>query len=308
MVRSAKEFAHDRCTSFAAAMSYYVLFSIFPLLLLVVGVGSLFVSDNSVRDELVDQISRVVVLSDEAEADLRDQLQRVAKGVGAIGILGLVGLMWSASLTMTALRAGLDVAWDVSRRRPFALGKLVDLIVVFLFSAVLIGSVVLTALGGSLLDVSGAVHPILVRGASILLPIVLSFVTFLVIYRVLPAVRTRVGDVWIGALAAALLFEVAKTGLTIYFSNFSNYNVVYGSLGAVISFLFFVWVSSNIILFGAEMASEWPRVRAGLYDDDSASDGRGEHDTLSKRLRSMLVFRRPVDERLSGKDASDRRP
>ncbi len=293
VVRSAKEFGHDRCTSFAAAMSYYVLFSLFPLLLLAVAVTSFFVSDSDATEELVREISQVIVISDEGKQDLENQLSRALDGVGAVGLVGLVGLVWSSSAMMTALRAGLDVAWDVERRRPFVLGKLVDLLVVLILSALFFASIVLTIIRPRV-DAEFTLHPVLGDIVATLLPIALSFGLFLLAYRLLPAVTTRLRDIWIGALAAALLFEVAKAGLAFYFGNFGNYSIVYGSLGAVISFLFFVWVVSNIVLYGAEMAAEWPRVRSGYYDDLD----EGPPTTLRQRIASMLTFRRDENSRL----------
>jgi membrane protein len=67
-------------------------------------------------------------------------------------------------------------------------------------------------------------------------------------------------------LVAAIGYELAKWGFTIYLTHFAHYGAVYASLGSVIAFLVFVFVAANIALLGAEMASEWPRVRAGAYD------------------------------------------
>jgi uncharacterized BrkB/YihY/UPF0761 family membrane protein len=80
-----------------------------------------------------------------------------------------------------------------------------------------------------------------------------------------PARRRSLGQIWPGALVAAVVFEAAKFGFSIYLEHFSNYNVVFGSLGAVAAFLFWLYLSGLILLFGAEIASEYPKVRGELY-------------------------------------------
>ena len=89
----------------------------------------------------------------------------------------------------------------------------------------------------------------------------------MVLFKFVPSVKTRFRSIWPGALLAAVLFEGVKNGFAIYLRYAGNYDVVYGSIGTVVAFLFFVYVSANIMLLGAEMAAEWPRVIHGYYDD-----------------------------------------
>jgi membrane protein len=100
----------------------------------------------------------------------------------------------------------------------------------------------------------------------------LLFATFAVLYRVVPAAPTRMRDIWPGALAAAAGFEGLQYGFSIYLAFFGHYNRVYGSLGAVVAFMFFVYLASMVFLFGAEIASEYPRLRDRAGAEDG-SDG-----------------------------------
>ncbi len=79
-----------------------------------------------------------------------------------------------------------------------------------------------------------------------------------------------------------------KNGFAIYLRYFGNYDAVYGSLGAVIAFLFFVYVSANVLLLGAEMAAEWPRVSHGHYDADLARGGAGPSGPWWRKLLASL--------------------
>jgi membrane protein len=90
---------------------------------------------------------------------------------------------------------------------------------------------------------------------------------------------------------AALGYELLKRGFGIYLDQFANYSAVYGSLGAVIAFMFFVWLASLVFLIGAEMAAVWPKVRAGAFDADP--DEQDERNIGEKARDAVLgLFRR----------------
>ncbi len=108
-------------------------------------------------------------------------------------------------------------------------------------------------------------------------------------YWVVPATKVRPQDVWLGALVAAVLFEVGKIGFTFYLENFGSYDVVYGSLGAVATFLFWIYISSIILLFGAEVASEYPRVLRGDYPEDERKPALPLRQRIVTLLRSLVV-------------------
>lgn len=307
--RSLAEFLDDRCTQLAAAISYYVLFSIFPLVIVLTAVLGLVLSQEQVQEEVVDAVLDTVVLTEGGRADLERLLDRAVAGLGALGLLGLLGLLWSASAMMSAIRSAINTAWDVERRRPFVRGKLFDLGLVLLLGPLVALSLAVTFvvrlvsdLGERAGDHAGPLEPAVVgtvRVLVFLVPLALSFSIFNVVYTAVPAVRTRLRDVWPGALAAAVLFELAKNGLALYFKYFGNYDALYGSIGAVISFLFFVFVASSVLLLGAEVASEWPRVRAGLYDAPPGEEpGEDERRTARERLAAAargLLAHEPED-------------
>lgn len=297
--RTAQEFVEDRCTQLAASISYYVLFSIFPLTILAVAISGLILTDDSLRAQVVDDLFDVLPLSaDEGREDLEDAIDGIATGLSAIGLLSLLGLAWSASGMMGALRHALNQAWDIESRRPFVRGKLLDLVMVtgvgLLIGASIAATIVLQVARRVSDRVADALGPLggsatfSLEVIAILVPLVISFITFMIIFKVVPDVRTRYRFIWPGALLSAVLFEVVKNGFALYLRNFGNYDAVYGSLGAVVAFLFFVYISANIVLLGAEMAAEWPRVMHGHYDA-GLEQAKQPHDaSRRRRLRSAL--------------------
>lgn len=277
---AATEFGRDRCTQMAAAIAFWALFSIFPLAMALVYVAGFFVDESTVQREVVEWITEYISLTSDGRSELERMLGTAVSGLGAVGLIGLVGLLWSASSLMSAVRNGIDAAWASPARRHFVRGKLLDLVLVVALGVLFAVSLTATFLARFALGLfdEGSVPDRIATEAwglgTWLLPALLSFVTFLLAYRILPPVRTRFRDLWVGALVATTLFEVAKYGLTVYFERFSTYDEVYGSLGAVISFLFFVYVAAAILLFGAEFAAIWPRVRRGLYGGEGGPDIR----------------------------------
>ena len=300
-----REFGADQCPQLAAGISYYVLFSIFPLALLFLAISGLVLANESLREDLVANLFDVLPLSEgEGREDLESAVSGLTTGISVAGLFSVVGLMWSASGMMGALRRALNQAWDTDYKRPFLHGKLLDLVMVMslgILVSLSVGATIFLQVARRVSDnLSDALGP-LGSGATlglevvaVLVPLLLSFVTFMVLFKFVPSVKTRFRSIWPGALLAAVLFEGVKNGFAIYLRNFGNYDAVYGSLGTVVAFLFFVYVSANIMLLGAEAAAEWPRVIHGHYDDVAEDDAQTRVSVeppapLWNRLRSALT-------------------
>lgn len=267
LVRSVREYTDDRCPQFAAAIAYHVLFSGFPLAILAVGVLGLVMRDVVVRRHVLDLIVQNVPLAENGRAHVETLLTQL-HGLSALGVLGAVGLLWSASGVMGAIRAALNAAWDTENRRSFGKGKLVDLSLVVgagLGVGAAVGLTVVVRIvrqGGANASWLGPLAPVIGAASwtlAIALPLALEIVVFLVLYSVVPAVRTTARESWPGAVVAGLAFELVKNGFAVYVAHLAHYNRVYGPLGAVIAFMFFVYLAASVFLFGAEVASEYGR-------------------------------------------------
>ncbi len=297
--RAVQEFADDRCTQIAASISYYVFFSVFPLSIFLVTIFGQVLRNDDVKDRVIDALMEVVPLtSQDGRAQLEEVLQGVATDLSLLGLLSVVGLIWSASSMMGALRNALNVAWDTQHRRPAIRGKLLDILMVLCVGVLVALSITATAFRPFVQDQITAVADdlgffggILRSGMWILtfiIPMIVSFLIFAALYRFVPAVRTSFNEIWPGALFASVAFEVAKVGFSFYLRNFGNYNAIYGSLGAVIVFMLFIFIAANVLLMGAEVASEWPRVRAGHYDRGMPTREPQSKIPRGERLRALL--------------------
>ncbi len=261
-------FGRDDCSQFAAAISFRVLFSIFPFLILLVSILGLVLQDEELRTEVIDWIEEVVPLSESANVDLAETIDGLATPLSAAGFAALFVLLWSASGLAASLQTALNRIWQVDRTRPTVRAKLVDfavvgaggLLVLVSFGLTILVEVVQKATAEAARDLGGlgGVLTFAGRATEILIPFAVTLVTFALLYVLIPVSRPRVRDIWVGALLGAVGFEIVKFGFAYYLSNFARYNVIYGSLGAVIAFLFFVYLAASIFLFGAEIAAAWP--------------------------------------------------
>lgn len=286
--RSVVEYFDDRCPQLAGTMSYYALFALFPLAILSVAVFGLAAGSESARSQVVDLVlENLPVTEDTGRPQIEQALEGVTSSAGAFGVLGILGLVFSASGLMGAVRNGINTAWDIENRRPPLQGKLLDIVLVLALGIVIVASLLASLLGRlvpSLDEPFGAVGAAGLGIVFALMPVALSFAVFSFLYRFVPATAVGLRDVWPGALVAALGFEGAKLGFSFYLENFANYGAIYGSIAGVIVFLLFVFVVSNVFLLGAEIASEVPRVRRGRYDEQEASE---EDASLGDQVRDL---------------------
>lgn len=278
--RSLSEFSDDGCPQLAASIAYHVLFSIFPLAIVLAALTGIVLNASGSRATVVDAIVRNVPLSESGDAQLRKLLLGATGNLSAVGLVGIVGLFYSASGMMAALRVALNGAWDVEQTRPYLRGKLVDVGLVFVVSLVSIASLGLTIALRFVGRGSGVTW-----APSLLGPLVLTFGVVLFLFRVVPAAEVRLRDAAAPALFVAVAFTAAENLFALYVGHFGNYNAVYGSLGAVIAFMFFVYLVSQVFLLGAEAAAEWPRVRASLERGDADEPG----PPLRRRVKQGVV-------------------
>jgi membrane protein len=273
--RACRSFAQDKCMSFAAAISYFALFSIFPLLLFVISFLGFFVHSATQRESTVNALV-VLIGHGIGRTTIAAQVDAFAGGRGGIGVFGLVVSIWSASAVFGAIRTGLNAAWDVTRPGPIVPTKLRDLASVFVIGCLVLVSLALTgfltAIEGSgphlLHQPLGHITHLMSTLLALLAPPAFSFVAFALIYYLIPQAKIHLRDIWLGALVAAVLFQVAQLAFGFYVSNFAHYDRLYGSLGAVIALLFFMYLSANILLLGGEITRAYADARANVGDRD----------------------------------------
>jgi membrane protein len=273
-----REFFRDGCTQRAAAIAFYALFSVFPLAILSVAVLGLVVNDQHARNQVVDFLLRNLPLTEsQGRAEIEKVLRQATRDVTGLGLLGILTLLFAASGVMGSIRMALNAAFDIREDRPPLQAKARDLVMVLGFGVLVTLSFSLTLAdqlrrqasheANKLISGAGGVVQHVLVDAGRLVPLLLAVVIFALLFKFVPARRVRLRDSWPGVLVAAVGYELAKLGFALYLAHFANYGAVYASLGSVIALLVFVFLAANVALLGAEIASEWPCVRAGDYDN-----------------------------------------
>ncbi len=209
LLRSLAEFGRDQCPQHAAAIAYHVLFSLFPLAIVLAGASSLVLHATGSRTHLIDTIVSNLPLSESGGAHIQDLLLGATSSTAGLGLIAIIGLIYSASGMMTALRTALNQAWDVQQPRPFLKGKLIDLALVFCVATLGLGSLALTV-AARFLSAHTALPGWASWAASILVPLVLAFGVTVFLYGVIPAAEVRVRDAWPAALIVAALLVLLQ--------------------------------------------------------------------------------------------------
>jgi membrane protein len=263
-------FGRDDCLQLAAAISYYVLFSMVPLAIFTISILGFVLNSDSIRDDVVNRVLDTVPLTQtDGRAAVEHALDNVKRVSGPVAALGLLATLWTASAVFASIRKSLNRVWGISEHRPYAQQKLIDLLQVGVLATMLLASLVLTGVLRAIRSLNPvSAGPLAYRSPvweipPLLLPGVISFATFLLLYRIIPAARPRWRDVIPGALVATLLFEALKNSFAFYVANFNNFDVVYGSLAGLLLFLFFTYLSANILMIGAEISRTLQRYHVG---------------------------------------------
>lgn len=289
--RSIRGFVAAGGTRAAAAIAYYTLLSFVPLVLALAGITGLILGGDRL-DDLIDQAVDGLPLTGEAAGDIEEILRGAGEGSGTIGLVGIATLVWTASGVMGAVRTGLSAVMGAARRRPFITGKLIDLSLVLMTGIVLLAAAVL----GVIMRVAGEelLGPLGVPGVSglisVVVPVVMGFVVLMGLLRYVPAVRLPWSATWRAALGGGIALWAVSTGFAVYVANFGNYNAVYGSLGAVVAFLAFIYLAAIVVLLTAAAAAALPDVRAAAGKPPDNPYGV----PTSVRVRSIVrgLFRR----------------
>jgi membrane protein len=261
----ASSWSRHATSQFAAAIAYRVLFSIVPLLTLVVVILDLVLPSDA-RADTVDWLFGALP-GNEVEESINRSVRSASLGVSAVGVVSLGVLLWSASGMMASLRAATRMIWEAEAGRPFIGGKLIDLGLVVGAGVLLLATFglsvivqIIVSLGrdasGAIGLGSGRVFAVLVEES---VALAVSFVVFLLLYRLLPPVRVQFRDLWPGALVAAVGLQLGVAGFAAYL-RFSDFNAIYGPLTAVFGLLVLVYLAAVVLLAGAEVAAAWPRV------------------------------------------------
>jgi membrane protein len=250
-------FTEKQAAQASASLAYYTLFSIFPLLLVFVAGGSYFLDRRQVFIAVTQFVQQALPISTQV---INENLRQVLEERGTAGIFSLLILLWSASGMFTNLAYNINLAWPHASRRSFLQKRLIGLWMILGLLGLIVLSLVLSWITGRLpfMNIADAFPSTLIvlRLLSGFASWLTIFLVFLTLYRWIPSLRVPWRATFWGALIASLAWKAITAGFNWYLdSSFGQYQLIYGSLGAIVAFLFLIYMISLITLFGAHLSA-----------------------------------------------------
>lgn len=258
LLRTVKEFADDQIPMIAAGVTFYSLLALFPAMGAFVALYGLFADVAEVQQHLH---LLAFMLPPDALKFIGEQMIRMATaktgGLSLAFVVSLVVSIWSANGAVKALMTGLNIAYEEHETRGFVKRTLVSLVFTLGYLAFAIVAIALLAAGPAIQTFFGQHAAMVFSWISWPALLVGLVVALAVLYRYGPS-RAQVRWRWLtwGSGIAVLLWVAASALFSVYVGNFAHYDRTYGSLGAVIGFMTWTWISAMVILMGAELNSE----------------------------------------------------
>ncbi|MFQ4136615.1 YihY/virulence factor BrkB family protein [Nodosilinea sp. PGN35] len=260
--------SQDRASQLAAALAYYTLFSLAPLLILAIAIASLFFDNDAVRDQLMGQVE---ALMGSASADfvrtVLENANRPGENTGWVASAISVGLLLvGATGVLTQLQLALNTIWNLEARPGVGIldqlrKRLLSLGMIIVIGFLLLVSLIATSVISGLSDYLQSLMPglgALVQLFNIVVAFGLTTLLFAMMFKYLPDAIIAWRNVWFGAAATAVLFSVGKYLIGLYLGN-SGFASSYGAAGSVVILLVWVFYSAQILFYGAELTQVYSR-------------------------------------------------
>jgi membrane protein len=277
-----KKLGQDELTTRSASLSYYFLLALFPMFLFLISLVGLFVGTGSqVREHIVSDLGR---LAPGSASDLVHSVvdQTVRSSGGLKLAVGIVGALWAASGGMSAVMTSLNVVYEVKERRPWWKQRLIMLGLTVSLAGLIIIALMLILYGGrigeaiaaeiGLNDIFRVAWKILQWPVSFLA----MFLSFSIIYFFAPDLDERKWY-WVtpGAATGVALWLVVSLGLRVYLHFFNTYTATYGSIGAVVILMLWLYITGFAVLVGGELNQV-------IENEDKMISGRNQADSLRR--------------------------
>lgn len=265
------EFSEDNVMKLSASLAYYTVFSIGPLLLVIISLTGLFFEREAVTGKLYGQISGLIGVSGAEQVLKIIQSMREQQSAAKFGIIGAAILVFGATTVFTDIQDSINYIWSI-RAKPkkgwlkYITNRLLSFSIIVGMGFLLIVSLFVNTLADLLtarleeLFVMEAV--LLFKGVNLLILFLIISFLFAVIYKVLPDARIRWKDAFVGAWFTGLLFLIGKFAIGYYLGN-SDMGVTYGAAASVVVILSWVYYTATILYFGAEFTKVYALTKGG---------------------------------------------
>ncbi len=263
-----RDFFEDDSFSYASSIAFSTIFSLPAIMIIALAIGSTFYERNVVQDELINQVGRLVG-RDTAKEIENILLQASVDSTGWWAkTVGIITLALSATTVFMSLQSSLNKIWGIKPKPErgwlkYIINRLISLAMVISFGFVLLVSLVidtiLVVFQGMLMRVMEGITLYLVTAVNIVISLTFITLIFGLLFKVLPDAKIKWSHVWVGAVVTTLLFTIGKYLIGFYLGS-STFNTAYGAAGSLVIILLWVYYSTVIFLFGAELTCVYARV------------------------------------------------
>jgi membrane protein len=263
----------------AAAVSYYILLSVAPLLVLAVAIASWAVTPEQAQKLVIDLLSPYFPGAQTGgDGSMSRLIPEILKGRGTATGIGLLMLAWAGTAAVVGLETSINFAWNTKPRRSFLAKRFLGAVMMVVFGIILAGSlagsIAVNAIRNLDLEIAGMTPsqwPFVWKFGRFMAPLLIAIVGFTAIYRIIPTKRVPWRVALIGGIVAGVLWELAKQVFGYYAVHFSIYSTLYGSLTSITVFTIWVNYSALVAILGAEVgATLESRMHARRPSQDSS--------------------------------------
>jgi membrane protein len=263
------EWYADRGSRLGAALAFYTLFSLAPLLLIIIAITALVFGREIAYTQLIQQIEAFIGLEGARVIQATiENTSRPSSGIMAT-LIGLATMLFGATIVFNELQDALNMIWKVAPkpRHSMAIGLIWDRLLAFsivlAIGVLLLLSIVANAVLNAMIQIFGDILPRHVdwlRTANFVFALVTVTLLFIMVYKVLPDIEIAWGEVLVGAMVTAVLFMIGKFLIELYLG-YSTAASVYGAAASLVIFLMWIYYSAQILYFGAEFTKVYARYR-----------------------------------------------
>ncbi|HET7402631.1 MAG TPA: YihY/virulence factor BrkB family protein, partial [Usitatibacter sp.] len=247
--RAVKGWVDDAAPSMGAALAFYTLLSLAPLLLVALGVAGIFFDRNDAQDALIAQIA--MLLGEKAAIGIEGLLDAAGTREGALpAVVGLFTMILGATTVFTELRADLDRIWHYRPKKSGGLRsafttRFFAFLMVMVIGGLLMLSLVASTFLASVASYGLTLSPLALHAIEFFISFVVVTLLFAMVYKLLPTQHVAWGDVWVGAAVTSLLFWIGKFLIALYISR-TAVDSTFGAAGAIVLVIVWVYYSSQV--------------------------------------------------------------
>jgi membrane protein len=256
-------FYTDDSMAYASSIAFYTIFSMPAILIIALSIGTTFYERNVVQDELINQVERLIGMNSQKEiTEIISNASFDATSAFAKSI-GIITLIFSATTVFVSLQSSLNKIWGIKPKPgkgivKFIVARLLSLAMVAVMGFLLLVSLVIDAslalFQGFLSQIMEGFALHILNAMNIIISFAIITVIFALVFKVLPDAKVKWRDVWVGSVVTTILFTIGKFLIGFYLGN-SSFGSAYGAAGSLVIILVWIYYSTIIVLFGAELTS-----------------------------------------------------